>query len=69
MWAMEAGRFFRFAFRLPAYQGAMRMVAERLAHDEEQRKKAKGLEGREIVPVPAGELSKIPGLGELIEYG
>lgn len=62
MWHMEAGRFFRFAFRLPAYQGAMRMVAERLAHEDGRRKEAQGVAGREVIPVPAGELSKIPGL-------
>jgi len=63
MWGMEAGRFYRFARRLPAYQGAMRARAERLAHEQERRKEA-GLPARGSAPVAvgAGELSKIPGL-------
>lgn len=64
MWGMEAGRFHRFARRLPAYQGAMRARAERLAHEQERRKEA-GLPARggpAPVAVGAGELSKIPGL-------
>lgn len=63
MWGMEAGRFFRFARRLPAYKGAMRAVAERLAHDDERRKE-RGVtprNGPAPVAVPAGELARIPG--------
>jgi hypothetical protein len=59
MWGMEAGRFFRFARRLPAYKGAMRARAERLARDEEQRKEAQGLAGKRLVPVAAGELHTV----------
>lgn len=59
MWGMEAGRFFRFAVRLPAYTGAMRARAEHLAHDEEKRKEAQGLAGMDIIPLPAGELHKV----------
>jgi len=62
MWRMEAGKFYRFAFRLPAYKGAMRAVAERQARNEEKRREAQGVAGREIVPVPAGELHKVPAL-------
>ncbi len=62
MWGMEAGQFFRFAVRLPAYPGAMRAQAERLAHDEQRRKEAQGLAGKEIIPLPAGELAKVPEL-------
>jgi hypothetical protein len=74
MWEMEAGRFYRFAQRLPAYKGAMRAKAERVAHNDEKRKEAQGLAGREIVPVAAGELAKIPGLSGaaadgLIQFG
>jgi hypothetical protein len=74
MWGMEAGRFFRFAHRLPAYKGAMRAVAERLAHEEERRKEARGLTGREVVAVPAGELTAVPALAGaaaagLIDFG
>lgn len=67
MWGMEAGRFFRFARRLPAYHGAMRAKAERLAHEEQQRKQRSGIGDREIIPVPAGELHKVPGLAGLID--
>ena len=61
---MEAGRFFRFARRLPAYRGAMRARAERLAHTD-QRSREQGIvrPGTPTVAVPAGELNKIPGLG------
>lgn len=55
MWSMEAGRFFRFARRLPAYKGAMRAVAERLVRDEERSKERRGLAGKEIIPIPAGQ--------------
>lgn len=60
MWGMEAGRFFRFARRLPAYKGAMRAKAERLAHQDERRKEAQGVAGRQVVPVPAGQLATVP---------
>lgn len=69
MWSMEAGRFFRYATRLPAYRGVMRMVAEREVRDRERRKEAQGLAGKEIVPVPAGELNKIDALGDLVAEG
>lgn len=61
MWSMEAGRFFRFARRLPAYKGAMRARAERHAHDKERRREAQGTAGREVIAVPAGELATISG--------
>lgn len=60
MWAMEAGKFFRMAQRLPAYQGVMRAVAENDLHQRERRREAQGLAGREIVPVAAGELATVP---------
>lgn len=69
MWSMEAGRFYRFARRLPAYQGAMRAIVERLAHDEERRREAQGLAGRDVIPVPAGELATVPGLAGLAAEG
>ena len=64
MWAMEAGKFFRFAYRLPAYQGAMRAIAEAQQMDEQKR-----TGGREVIQVGAGELSKMDGLGAAIEDG
>lgn len=57
MWSMEAGRFFRFAFRLPAYKGAMRARAETQAMQDEKHGKR-----RDAVPVGSGELGKIEGL-------
>ena len=69
MYAMEAGKFFRFARRLPAYKGVMRAHAERMARDEQERKEAQGLAGRDIVPVPAGELGMITELVELAAVG
>lgn len=74
MWGMEAGRFFRFAWRLPAYKGAMRAQAERLAHEERKRREAQGIADRELIPVPAGELATAPGLAGaaadgLIDFG
>ncbi len=60
IWTMEAGKFFRYAYRLPAYQGAMRARAERQAMDEEKRN---GGRSRDVVPVGSGELGKIEGLG------
>lgn len=62
MWAMEAGKFFRFAYRLPAYKGAMRTVAERQAMEEDRNG---GGKRREAVPVAAGELHTIDGLAEV----
>jgi len=64
MWEMEAGRFFRFAFRLPAYQGAMRARAENQAMEEQKR-----TGGREVVTVGTGELSKIDGFGQAVQDG
>lgn len=69
MYAMEAGKFFRFAYRLPAYKGVMRAHAERMAREERDRREAQGLADREIVPVATGELSKIPELAELVAAG
>jgi hypothetical protein len=59
MWAMEARRFYRYVWRLPAYQGALRAVAERQARDEQERKEALGLADKEIIPVGTGELDKL----------
>jgi hypothetical protein len=64
MWEMEAGRFFRLAYRLPAYQGAMRARAE---HQEMEQQKRTG--GRDVVQVGTGELSKIDGLGQAMQDG
>jgi len=74
MWGMDAAKFFRFARRLPAYQGAIRAKAERLAHDEERRREAQGTAGMTIVDLPAGEVGTVPALagavfGGLIEIG
>ena len=57
MWSMDGPRFFRFAWRLPAYQGAMRARAERQAMEEQKR-----TGGREVIPIAGGELHKIDGL-------
>jgi hypothetical protein len=54
MWTMDARRFYRLVTRLPAYQGVMRMTAERQARDEEKRKERQGLAGMQVVPIPAG---------------
>lgn len=64
MWDMEAGRFFRLAYRLPAYQGAMRARAEAQALEEQKRHG-----GRDVVQVGSGELGKIEGLGQAVEDG
>ena len=64
IWTMEAGRFFRLAWRLPAYQGVMRMHAEKQAMDEEKR-----TGGVEAVPVAAGELHKIGEVRALADDG
>lgn len=69
MWSMEAGKFFRLARRLPAYQGVMRGIAEGQAHRQHQR-----TGGRTVVPVPAGTglggiAGKAPGLAELTDHG
>lgn len=69
MWDMEAGRFFSFARRLPAYHGVMRSVAEKELYDKERRKEAQGLTDREIIPVPAGELATLPGFAEAAAAG
>lgn len=60
IWSMEAGKFFRFAYRLPAYQGAMRARAEHQAMEQDKRNG--GRPARDIVPVAAGELGRIEGI-------
>jgi hypothetical protein len=70
MWSMEAGRFFRFARRLPAYRGAMRAVAERLAREEEQSRERRGLAGKTIVPIRLGSTGGAEGLpAGVIDFG
>ena len=64
IYSMEAGRFFAFAYRLPAYQGVMRMEAERQARQDEKR-----TGGRDVVPVGTGELGKIEGLEGMVDEG
>lgn len=59
IWAMNGPRFFALAYRLPAYKGVMRTLAEKQASERHKR-----TGGRDIVPVAAGELSKIEGLAE-----
>lgn len=58
IWAMGGPRFFAWAYRLSAYQGVMRALAERQAMQEEKR-----TGGRQVVEVGSGELSKIESLG------
>lgn len=60
IWTMNGPRFFAFAYRLPAYKGVMRALAEKQAMDEEKRG---GGRRREVVPVASGELGRIEGLG------
>ena len=60
MWQMDAQTFYRLVVRLPAYRGALRAEAERLARQDERRREAQGLAGREVVPAPAGALATIP---------
>lgn len=67
MWAMDGPRFHRFARRLPAYQGAMRMVAERMAREEQRLRELRGIGDREIVPVLAGSTGGMP--ADLVEFG
>jgi len=67
MWAMDGPRFHRFARRLPAYQGAMRAVAERMAREEQRLQELRGLGDKEIVPVPAGGTGTVP--AGLIDFG
>jgi hypothetical protein len=64
IWAMDGPRFFAFAYRLPAYKGIMRALAESQAAREDKR-----TGGREIVPVGSGELNKIEGLGATRNLG
>lgn len=56
MWDMNGPKFFRLAYRLPAYKGAMRARAETQAMQEQKR-----TGGREVVQVGGGELHKIDG--------
>ena len=70
---MEAGRFFRLAYRLPAYQGVMRTVAEQQAAREQHRRGS----ATEIVPLTSGAQpgasmdtpAEQGGLAGLIDYG
>jgi hypothetical protein len=57
IWAMDGPRFFAWAYRLPAYKGVMRALAEKQASEQHR-----STGGRDIVPVAAGELGKIEGL-------
>jgi hypothetical protein len=54
MWSLEAGKFFRLAHRLPAYQGVIRAWVEREVSKENRR-----TGGREIIPVPVGGLEAL----------
>lgn len=57
IWSMNGPRFFRFAYRLPAYKGTVRAIAEKQAMDEEKRGKR-----RNVIAVGSGELGKVEGL-------
>lgn len=61
IWSMDGPKFFRFAQRLPAYKGAMRMRAEAQAMQEQKRNG--GRDPSDVITVGAGELNKIEGLG------
>lgn len=73
IWSMEAGRFFRFARRLPAYQGVMRTVAEQQAMREQRMRGG----AAEVIPLTTGaQLGKVMGtsaeeggLAGLVDYG
>ncbi len=79
IWDMEAGRFFRLAYRLPAYQGAIRMRAEAQAMQQQGGQRAVGggavtapqrpADRKNVIDVGHGELGKIDGLSELTGEG
>lgn len=62
IWDMNGPRFFTLAYRLTAYKGVMRALAEKQASEQGKRTGGSG-GGREVVPVGSGELNKIEGLG------
>ena len=64
IWEMEAGRFFRFAARLPAYQGVMRTVAEEQARREHRR-----TGGLDVKPLIDPAQLNSDGLAGLIDFG
>lgn len=64
IWAMDGPRFFAWAYRLPAYKGVMRALAEKQASEEHQRHG-----GREVVPIAGGELNRIEGLEAAVADG
>lgn len=61
IWAMNGPRFFALAYRLPAYRGVMRALAEKQANEQHRRTGTTG----PVIQVGAGELNKIEGLGAL----
>lgn len=59
IWSMDGPRFFALAYRLPAYKGVMRALAEREMGDRQKRTGGTG----PVIAVGSGELGKIEGLG------
>ena len=59
IWAMNGPHFFALAYRLPAYKGVMRALAEHQMNEQQQRTGNTG----PAVPVGSGELGRIEGLG------
>lgn len=66
IWAMDGPRFFAYAWRLPAYKGVMRALAEKQVSEEHQRTGGRG-KPRTVVPVAAGELNRIDGLAQVTQ--
>lgn len=62
MWSMDGPRFFAFAYRLPAYNGVIRALAEKQAMEQEKR-----TGGRDVVPIAGGELNRVEGLAGVTE--
>jgi len=60
IWSMNAERFYRLAYRLPAYQGVLRMIAENQANEEHRRN------GGPVTALPGG--AALPGMEDLFEY-
>lgn len=65
IWEVEAGKFFRYAQRLPAYRGVMRIHAEQQAQRQHRR-----TGGAKVIPLTStAQLAADDGLAGLVDIG
>jgi hypothetical protein len=68
MYSLPSAKFFKFAYRLPAYQGVMRMLVEEEA-EMQQRQDGITTGDSTYREVPADAISTDVELSEFIDFG